>query len=537
MSYLSASRAIAPRGYLRWLIPPAALLTHLAIGQIYAFSVFKEPLQERFGASHTAIGATFSIAVVVLGLAAAFGGPWVAKRGPRMSIALAAAFWVSGYVVAAIAVNSGSLWLFYLGYGVLGGVGLGIGYVAPVATLIRWFPDRPGLASGMAIMGFGGGALLAAPLATSMLDNWGATQAEALAPTFLALAGINAVLMALGAAVMWTPNPADQSATTQRKLVAGALPSDAFVTAKRAVRTPQFWMLWVAFFANISAGIGILEQASPMIQAFFPTVTAGVAAGFVGLLSLANMGGRFGWSTLSDKIGRKTTFAIFLGGGAAGFIALATAGNTAIALFVALTFILVSFYGGGFSTMPPYLKDLFGERHIGVILGLILTAWSAAGVVGPLVVNSLVDSREASGITGASLYQPSLFALCGLLIVGFVASLSVKAVASRHHSREAADSLDLTPAPEADSDDAGLVTADLHPTELDGVDDDVVVAAADSRGGSVAVATHTQPAPAEASDATMRTTVLLARVAWVVVGVAMVYGLTMTAIKAAALFS
>jgi len=435
MSILDKSRAVAPRGYSRWLVPPAALATHLAIGQIYAFSVFKEPLQERFDASHTAIGATFSIAIVVLGLSAAFGGSWINKQGPRASIVLAAIFWVTGYLVAALGVQTGMLWLFYVGYGVFGGVGLGIGYVAPVATLMRWFPDRPGLATGMAVMGFGGGALLASPLATTMLSGFGRTEADSLAPTLVVFAALNVVLMLLGAAVIRTPHPDDEAAAPAAAVVASALPAGSSVSAKQALRTPQFWLLWFAFFAMISVGIGILENASPMIQNFFPSVTAATAAGFVGVLSLANMGGRIGWATLSDSIGRKTTFSVFVGIGAVASITLALVGATSVAVFVGVTFLIVSFYGGGFSTMPAYLRDLFGQRNVGVILGFVLTAWSAAGIVGPLIMNSLVDSREAAGISGDSLYVPSLWIFGGLLLLGLAAVSMVRKVSPHHYEQ------------------------------------------------------------------------------------------------------
>src|SRR6187431_907556 len=425
MSLLAPARAIAPLGYSRWLVPPAALALHLAIGQVYAFSVFKGPLQEHFDASHTAIGWIFSLAIAVLGLTAAFGGPWIAKQGPRKAMVLAALFWVSGYLVTAAAVVTDQLWLVYVGYGLIGGIGLGIGYVAPVATLMSWFPDRPGLATGMAIMGFGGGAMLASPLATGLMGVFATESSDGVAATFVVLACINAVLMLWAAAVIRVPAAAGSELDSHGVPIGGG--SDADVPARSAVRKPVFWLLWLVFFINITAGIGILETASPMIQAYFPHITAAAAAGFVGLLSLANMGGRFGWSTLSDSLGRPATFTIFVVGGCAVYVALAATGSAAIALFVLLAFVQVSFYGGGFSTMPAYLKDLFGERYLPIILGIVLTAWSAAGVAGPLIVNGIVDSREAAGFEGADLYRPAQMIIAILLGVAIVANFLVTA--------------------------------------------------------------------------------------------------------------
>jgi len=433
MSILAPARAIAPPGYSRWLVPPAAIALHLAIGQVYAFSVLKGPLQEHFGASHTAIGWIFSLAIVVLGLTAAFGGPLIARFGPRKAMVVSAVFWVSGYLVAAAGVALDQLWIVYLGYGLIGGIGLGVGYVAPVATLMRWFPDKPGLATGMAVMGFGGGALLASPLATAMLASFSSPTSDGIAATFVALAALNAVLMLWAASVVREPAAGDGGEVDSHGSPVGG--SDADVQPRAAVRRPTFWLLWFVFFVNITAGIGILETASPMIQAFFPQLTAAAAAGFVGLLSLGNMAGRFGWSTLSDTIGRPATLTGFVVGGAAVYVTLALTGSAAIGVFVALAVLQISFYGGGFSTMPAYLKDLYGQRHVGVILGIILTAWSAAGVAGPLIVNGIVDARERAGIEGAALYQPALWVIASLLAVAIVANAGIIALRRREATR------------------------------------------------------------------------------------------------------
>jgi MFS family permease len=434
MNLLDRSRTIAAPGYNRWLVPPAALAVHLSIGQVYAFSVFKNPLLDRFGTSHTSIAVIFSIAIVMLGLAAAFGGQWMERNGPRKAMALSATFWVSGFLIASLGVSLGQLWIVYLGYGVVGGIGLGIGYISPVSTLIKWFPDRPGLATGLAIMGFGGGALVASPLTARLLEAYATDPADAIVPTMLTLAAIYAVLMTCGAIVIRVPAPGwlpEGYVPTQKK---NAMQTLNDVRVSKAVRTPQFYLLWIVLFTNITAGIGILEQASPMIQDFFSEVTPATAAGFVGLLSLANMAGRFGWSTFSDKTGRKPTYIMYLGVGAAlyGFLALFGAG-VSVALFVTITFVTVSFYGGGFATIPAYLKDLFGALEVGAIHGRLLTAWSAAGVAGPLIVNAIADSRSAQGITGAELYLPSLVVITCLLVVGFVANLLVRPVNPKYH--------------------------------------------------------------------------------------------------------
>lgn len=434
MNLLDKSRTIAPPGYNRWFVPPAALAVHLSIGQVYAFSVFKTPLEDRFNASHTQSGWIFSIAIVMLGLSAAFGGTWMERNGPRKAMVLSAIFWVTGFLVASLGVSMNQLWLVYVGYGVIGGMGLGIGYISPVSTLIKWFPDRPGLATGLAIMGFGGGALVASPLTSKLLSFYADSAKDAIVPTMLTLAAIYAVMMSCGAAVIRVPAPGWKPEGWTPTVKKNSLQTNANVRVRNAVRTPQFYLLWVVLFCNVTAGIGILEQASPMIQEFFSSsVTAGTAAGFVGLLSLANMGGRFGWSTLSDKFGRQRTYMMYLGVGALLYAGLAAFGSTAVALFVVLAFVIVSFYGGGFSTIPAYLKDLFGEVEVGAIHGRLLTAWSAAGIAGPLIVNGIYDARKNAGVTGADLYLPSLIVMCCILVVGFVANLLVRKVDSKFH--------------------------------------------------------------------------------------------------------
>jgi MFS family permease len=436
LSFLDRERTVAPPGYSRWLIPPAALAVHLSIGQVYAFSVFKTPLQDHFGTSGTPIAVIFSIAIVMLGLSAAFGGTWVERNGPRKTMVAAALFFCGGLFIGAAGVAADQLWLVYLGYGVIGGIGLGLGYISPVSTLIKWFPDRPGLATGLAIMGFGGGALIASPLSNRLLGAYADQPQDAIAPSFLTLGAIYLVLMLLGAFVVRVPAKDWRPAGWTPPQQSSGLRSAGDVTARNAIRTPQFWLLWVVLFTNVTAGIGILEQAAPMVQAFFTDITPAAAAGYVGVLSLCNMAGRFVWSSTSDVIGRKRIYMVYLGVGAVLYLGAVLLGTTSVVVFVALTGIILSFYGGGFATIPAYLKDLFGGLQVGAIHGRLLTAWSAAGVAGPLIVNTLVDAAGGED-GGASAYRLPLSVMVGVLVVGFIANALVKPVDPKFHEPRA----------------------------------------------------------------------------------------------------
>ncbi|MGH3367407.1 MAG: OFA family MFS transporter [Nocardioidaceae bacterium] len=451
-SILDRERIVAGPGFSRWLIPPAALSVHLCIGQAYATSVYKTSLVEHFNTSLTAVGLIFSIAIVMLGLSAAVCGKWVDRNGPRKAMFVAALFWATGFLVGAAGVAAGHLWLVYLGYGVIGGIGLGIGYISPVSTLIKWFPDRPGLATGMAIMGFGGGAMIASPLSAQLMafydpafnpDNTeSAASGSAVAMMFVTLGVIYLVFMMFGAFTVrvpppgWAPAGYDPAQEEERKLV-----TTGAVSADSAIKTPQFWLLWTVLFCNVTAGIGILEQASPMIQDFFregttTSVSSTAAAGFVGILSMANMAGRFVWSSTSDVVGRKPMYLGYLGVGMAAYLALALFGSTATALFVLLAILIISFYGGGFATVPAYLKDLFGSFQVGAVHGRLLTAWSAAGVAGPLIINSFLDAQGTPGSLTADAYRPALLTMVAVLAVGFLANLRMRAVADRFHEPE-----------------------------------------------------------------------------------------------------
>ncbi|MFZ3417901.1 OFA family MFS transporter [Arthrobacter sp. 3Tela_A] len=448
MSWLDRERIIAPPGFNRWLIPPAALAVHLCIGQAYATSVYKTALVEYFDASLTQIGVIFSVAIVMLGLSAAVMGTWVDRNGPRKAMFVSALFWSGGFMVGALGIFTGQLWLVYIGYGFLGGIGLGIGYISPVSTLIKWFPDRPGLATGMAIMGFGGGALIASPLSSALLafydpdsgtPGWVAS-GDAVGKLFVTLGVVYLIYMLYGAWTIrvpaddWKPKGFDPATVARKPLV-----TTANVSASNAIKTRQFWLVWIVLFCNVTAGIGILEQAAPMIQDFFrepdgaSVVTAAVAGGFVGLLSIGNMGGRFVWSATSDVIGRKRIYMVYLGAGAACYVLLALFGSSSTILYVLLAFIILSFYGGGFATVPAYLRDLFGTFQVGAIHGRLLTAWSAAGIAGPLIVNSFLDAQGTPGELTAQAYQPALLTMVGLLVVGFIANLLITPVAPKYH--------------------------------------------------------------------------------------------------------
>jgi MFS family permease len=454
---LDRARTIAPPTYNRWLIPPAALAIHLAIGQVYAFSVFKIPLSKLYAVagsaarnlndlklvtrvtgdwSESSLQWIFSIAIVCLGLSAALWGTWLERAGPRKAMFTSACCFAGGFLIAALGAHVHQLWLLYLGYGVLGGIGLGIGYISPVSTLIKWFPDRPGMATGMAIMGFGGGAMIGGPLANALMNRYFAVSPNGVMPTFITMGIGYFLFMMFGTFLVRLPAPGwkpagyvPPSAATRRLI------TTANVSASQAIRTPQFYLLWMVLFLNVTAGIGILEHASPMIQDMFPMkVTAAAAGGFVGLLSIFNMLGRFGWSSLSDYLGRKVNYAIYF---ALGTVLYALVPHTqrmhSVVLFVIVTAIILSMYGGGFATVPAYLKDLFGVMQVGAIHGRLLTAWSAAGVAGPALVNYIRDYQVAHGVAGGRQYDLTMYLMACLLAIGFVCNLLVRPVDPRHH--------------------------------------------------------------------------------------------------------
>jgi len=437
---LSQERIVAPPGWSRWLVPPAALAIHLSIGQAYAWSVFKTPLEQALHISPVLSAVPFELAIAMLGLSAAFGGTMVERRGPRWAMLVAATLFAAGFLVSALGVAVSQFWLVILGYGFIGGIGLGIGYISPVSTLIRWFPDRPGVATGIAIMGFGGGALIASPWTTAMLAGFGkGTSGIALAFAVHGVAYF--VFMALGWLIVRTPRadwrppaaPGTQPAVTEVVVpaVGGGVP------ARTALRTRQFWLLWVVLCFNVTAGIGILERAAPIYQDFFrgtaaATQVAAAATAFVAMLSLTNMLGRFVWSSASDLVGRKNIYRVYLGVGALLYllIVLVGAGNKVVFLLAAL--LILSFYGAGFSTVPAYLKDLFGTYQVGAIHGRLLTAWSVAGVLGPFLVNFLVNQQASAGVRGPAQYTVAFSIMIGLLVIGGIANELIRPVDPRH---------------------------------------------------------------------------------------------------------
>jgi MFS family permease len=440
---LSRSRTIAGPGYNRWLVPPAALCIHLCIGQAYAFSVFNLPLTRLLGISKSApgdwrltdVGWIFSIAIVFLGASAAVFGRWVEEGGPRRAMFTAGLCFGLGFVVAAVGVNLHQLWLIFLGYGVLGGTGLGLGYISPVSTLMKWFPDRPGMATGMAIMGFGGGAFIASPLSVWLMQKFSTPMHLGIAETFLILGAGYFVFMMLGATLVRVPGPNFRPAAAlpaSRKLV-----STHDVYVYDALKTPQFWLLWGVLCMNVTAGIGVLGQASAMSQEIFPgRVTAVAAAGFVGVLSLFNMLGRFFWASTSDLIGRRNTyFCFFILGIVLYALVPQTGAMGSIALFVACSAVILSMYGGGFATIPAYLRDMFGTRYVGAIHGMLITAWSVAGVLGPVLVNYISQYQRDHGIAKAQSYNITLYIMAMLLLVGLICNLMLKPVAARFHMK------------------------------------------------------------------------------------------------------
>jgi MFS family permease len=445
LSWFDRDHIVAKPGFSRWMVPPAALCVHLCIGQAYAFSVFNLPMTKLIGITHsdpndwklTELGWIFSIAIVMLGLSAALTGTWLDRVGPRKAMFAAAGCFGVGFLVSALGVFLHNLWLVYLGYGAIGGCGLGIGYISPVKTLITWFPDRPGMATGMAIMGFGGGAMIASPLSVLLMNHFSTATHVGVAETFAAMGVIYFCFMSVGAIMVRVPpaawQPAGYVAPTQiRRLITAEN-----VHVNQALRTPQFYLLWWVLCLNVTAGIGVLGQASAMTQEMFQgRVSPMAAAGFVGLLSLFNMLGRFFWASTSDYIGRRNTYLVFFALGIVLYAAVPSAAHMGnVALFVVCYLIIISMYGGGFATIPAYLKDIFGVRYVGAIHGRLLTAWSAAGVFGPVLVNYIRQYQIDHGVAKADAYTVTMYIMAGLLFIGFLCNYFMHPVHERHFLR------------------------------------------------------------------------------------------------------
>jgi MFS family permease len=473
--FLDKERTIATAGFNRWLVPPAALCIHLCIGMAYGFSVFWLPLSRAIGLTApkacpdmslvqelftttcdwkvASMGWMYTLFFVVLGVSAALWGGWLERVGPRKAGFVAALCWCGGLVLGAIGIITHQLWLMWLGSGVIGGVGLGLGYISPVSTLVKWFPDRRGMATGMAIMGFGGGAMIGAPLANLLMNYFKTPTEVGVWQTFVVMGVIYFTFMMIGAfsyrvsPAGWRPEgwtPPSENKT---------MISDHHVHLDNAHKTKQFWMIWLVLCMNVSAGIGVIGMASPMLQEIFAgkliglpdvgfnalsgeqkAMIAGIAAGFAGLLSLFNIGGRFFWASLSDYMGRKNTYyCFFLLGIALYALAPTFAAIGSKLLFVLAFGIILSMYGGGFATVPAYLADMFGTQFVGAIHGRLLTAWSTAGIIGPVVVNYIREAQLAAGVPRDQLYNTTMYILCAMLIIGLICNYMIKPVDSKWH--------------------------------------------------------------------------------------------------------
>jgi len=425
---LHVDREIAHSGavFNRWLIPVGAVAVHICIGSVYAWSTFNRPIQALFPNEPWWFSppyTTFTTALVLLGLSAAFGGPWVERRGPRAAAMAAALFFGIGLIVGGIGLALKQSILVFLGMGVIGGIGCGLGYISPVSTLVRWFPDRRGMATGMAIMGFGGGAFLAGYLNVFFMDVLG------VAKTMIALGATYLFIMMIGARILRRPPAGWKPVGWNGPLKSHRMISDRSVSRNEAVRTVQFLLLWGILFINVTAGIGILAQASPMMQDLF-SKTPIEAAVIVSLISIFNAGGRFVWASGSDYIGRRNTYTIFFVVQLFLFLLIprmAATGNWPI--FLASLFTVFTMYGGGFATIPAFLADIFGPENVSAIHGATLTAWSAAAVAGPVIITELSNRAKAALTEGASrihIYDAPLEVLAALLTVGFVLTLLVR---------------------------------------------------------------------------------------------------------------
>lgn len=459
LTLLSKERTVAGPDFDRWLVPPAALAIHLCIGMAYGFSVFWLPLSQVIGITEPApedwrvstLGWMYTLFFIFLGSSAALFGGWLERNGPRKAGVVAAVCWGGGFLISALGVYHHQILLLWLGSGVIGGCGLGLGYISPVSTLIKWFPDKRGMATGMAIMGFGGGAMIGAPLADMLMQHYATPTSVGVWETFVTLGIIYFVVMLCGAFAYRIP-PSDWKPRgwTPRPETSSDLTTEGHVHVDNVHRTPQFWLLWMVLCLNVSAGIGVIGMASPMLQEVFggrligveaslaqlsqeQTIrVASIGAGFAALLSLFNIVGRIFWASLSDHIGRKWTYHIFFAGGMALYLAAALLGDTSVMFFVVVFCIILTMYGGGFATIPAYLADLFGTRYVGAIHGRLLTAWSTAGILGPVLVNYLREFQLARGVPPEAAYTVTLHILAGLLLVGFICNLLVRPVQDRY---------------------------------------------------------------------------------------------------------
>ena len=475
LGILNKERTVAAPGFNRWLVPPAALAIHLCIGMAYGFSVFWLPLSKAIGIKESlacgpevgffqelfittcdwkisTLGWMYTLFFVFLGSSAAIWGGWLEHVGPRKAAVISALCWCGGMLLSALGIYYHQFWLMLLGSGVIGGIGLGLGYISPVSTLIKWFPDRRGMATGMAIMGFGGGAMIGSPLATTLMKHFATPTDVGVMQTFIVMASIYFFFMMTGAlsyripANGWKPKGWVVPANKKSK----RMMTEHHVHVKNIFKIKQFWLLWGVLCMNVSAGIGVIGMSSPMLQEVFGgqligvaktyseldktqlAAIASVAAGFTALLSLFNIGGRFFWATLSDGLGRKVTFFVFFILGCALYLSvpsLASTGNKL--LFVSAFCVILSMYGGGFATVPAYLADLFGTQMVGAIHGRLLTAWATAGILGPVIVNYMRDYQLGLGLPREQVYNQTMMILAGLLLIGLCCNLLIRPVADK----------------------------------------------------------------------------------------------------------
>jgi MFS family permease len=472
--FLDKERIIAGPGFNRWLVPPAALAIHLCIGMAYGFSVFWLPLSKALGIKDAikcgpdvgffaqlfttscdwqiaTLGWMYTLFFVLLGSSAAVWGGWLERAGPRKAGVVSAVCWCGGMLVSALGIYLHQFWLMLLGSGVIGGIGLGLGYISPVSTLIKWFPDRRGMATGMAIMGFGGGAMIGSPLAADLMKYFASPSSVGVMQTFIVMAVLYFIFMMGGALTYRVPETGWQpTGWTPLPAAANAMITQRHVHVKKVWGIPQFWLIWVVLCMNVSAGIGVIGMASPMLQEVFGgsliglakkfgeldkiqlAAIATVAAGFTALLSLFNIGGRFFWASLSDKLGRKLTYMVFFVlGGIMYFSVPGSAATGSVVLFVGAFCVILSMYGGGFATVPAYLADLFGTQMVGAIHGRLLTAWATAGVLGPVVVNYMREYQLGLGIPREQVYNQTMYILVGMLVIGLICNLMVRPLADK----------------------------------------------------------------------------------------------------------
>jgi MFS family permease len=410
----------------RWRIPIGAVAVHICIGSVYAWSTFNRPIQALFPDQRWWFSppyTTFTTALVLLGLSAAFGGPWVERRGPRVAATASALFFGLGLTIGGLGLALRQPVIVFLGMGVIGGIGCGLGYISPVSTLVKWFPDRRGMATGMAIMGFGGGAFLAGYLNVFFMNRIG------VANTVMTLGATYLAIMLIGSRLLERPPAGWKPAGWTAPPAKSAMIAERSVTRNQAIQTVQFFLLWGILFINVTAGIGILAQASPMMQDMFHQ-TPLQAAAVVSLISVFNASGRFLWASVSDYIGRRNTYTIFFVVQFVLFLLiprLAASGNWLV--FEASLFTVFTMYGGGFATIPAFLADIFGPDNVGAIHGALLTAWSAAAVVGPVIITELSNRAKAALPPGADrihIYDTPLQILAGMLAVGFLLTLLVR---------------------------------------------------------------------------------------------------------------